>query len=338
MSKVFLITHHLLPKLRELVAKDVASRFKQGEKIAVKCHMGEYGNLGYVRPPIVELVVDELKKIGTEPFLFDTPAMYSGDRDTPEKYLDTARKNGFSQETMGCPIVITDNGRLMESKNFGQLEIASDLYEADGMVVVSHFKAHGLVTFGGAIKNIGMGAITKKGKTALHLENQPKVSEDCTGCSSCVTVCPFKAIELKEEKAVINYDSCFGCGACIDVCPVSALSVETAPMPVGLAEVCSNFLEKFGKRIFYINVLLDITDKCDCYPIGQDDMGKVVCPDIGISASDDLVAIDKASLDMVQEATENKFGQLTSTDPEKQINVAIEHGLGGAEYEMSELE
>lgn len=52
------------------------------------------------------------------------------------------------------------------------------------------------------------------------------VSEElCTGCGSCVDVCPFGALELTGAVVVVN-DRCTFCGACLDVCPVEALSIE----------------------------------------------------------------------------------------------------------------
>jgi len=41
----------------------------------------------------------------------------------------------------------------------------------------------------------------------------------CTGCSVCVTVCPYKAIELDQNnKAVVNEALCKGCGTCVASC------------------------------------------------------------------------------------------------------------------------
>lgn len=51
----------------------------------------------------------------------------------------------------------------------------------------------------------------------------------------------------------------------------------------------------FGKHITYINVLKNISVDCDCDAHGA----KPVCPDLGILASQDLLAIDQASVDMV---------------------------------------
>ncbi|HIU63723.1 MAG TPA: electron transfer flavoprotein subunit alpha [Candidatus Avacidaminococcus intestinavium] len=48
--------------------------------------------------------------------------------------------------------------------------------------------------------------------------------EKCIGCESCVAVCPVGALDMVEEKALINQDTCLSCGACISECPVDAIS------------------------------------------------------------------------------------------------------------------
>lgn len=50
--------------------------------------------------------------------------------------------------------------------------------------------------------------------------------EKCSGCGACVTVCPQRAIDLKEEKAVINHRLCSKCGSCLKVCTVNAIYEE----------------------------------------------------------------------------------------------------------------
>ena len=64
-----------------------------------------------------------------------------------------------------------------------------------------------------------------------ELEGEPEVAyvddENCSGCSLCISICPFNAIDLIEEKgkkrAKVNEVLCKGCGACVGTCPSGAM-------------------------------------------------------------------------------------------------------------------
>ncbi|MBU3897255.1 MAG: DUF362 domain-containing protein [Nanoarchaeota archaeon] len=339
MSKVYFIKHHLLQNLRKTLAENLKKKFKKGDVVVIKPHMGEYGNLAYVRPPIVGLVVEELKKIGVKPFISETLTLYSGGRDSVEKSYETARKNGFTEETMGCSIIISDESIKKKSKFFKNgIDIAKKPYDADGMVIISHFKGHDLATFGGAIKNIGMGFVPKSGKKTLHIDTQAEINQSkCIGCGICKDICFGKAISIKNKKAVINYDNCFGCCNCVDFCSQKAIKEKTTSLANGLGEVCSFFVDKFRNKSLYVNVMLDITSMCDCCPLGSTDMGKIVSPNVGIAVSDDIVAIDKASFDLVQKASNGRFAKIIKSNPLKQIDAGLKFELGSDNYEIVEI-
>ena len=54
-----------------------------------------------------------------------------------------------------------------------------------------------------------------------------KVTNACTGCEACVTVCPFGAIEIKDGRAYIT-EACRVCGQCVDACPENAIIIKEA--------------------------------------------------------------------------------------------------------------
>ncbi len=48
--------------------------------------------------------------------------------------------------------------------------------------------------------------------------------EKCTGCGTCVEVCPVEAIKVESDKAVVDAEACVDCGTCIEECPEKAIS------------------------------------------------------------------------------------------------------------------
>jgi uncharacterized Fe-S center protein len=105
---------------------------------------------------------------------------------------------------------------------------------------------------------------------------------------------------------------------------------------------------KGRKRVAYVNFLVDITPVCDCYPNSDSS----IVPDIGILASFDPVAIDQASVDLVNSQIglgnsalgapspggSDKFKSLhPDIDWQIQLQYAQELGLGLRDYELVEV-
>jgi len=70
-----------------------------------------------------------------------------------------------------------------------------------------------------ALVLIDTGYIEQEPNTAYVLE------EECSGCKSCIPLCPYTAITFDEakEKAVINEALCKGCGTCVASCPSGSI-------------------------------------------------------------------------------------------------------------------
>lgn len=316
---------------------------KPGGLIAIKLHMGERGGGTFIRPSLVRPIVEFVKELGGRPFLTDTSTLYRRGRGNALEYLETALTNGFSPGAVGCPIIIGDGlkGEAGVELNFNgkrlkKVYVASAIASADGMVVVSHGKGHRLCGFGGAIKNVGMGCLSMEGKISIHRASQPVVKEEaCVGCGVCQERCRWGAIELTNGKARIDYEACVGCFDCFIACPSGAVGPPEKgreELLARLAEAAAAVAAHFEGRISYVNFLIDITELCDCVP----NLSKKLAPDVGVLGSNDMVAIDKASMDLILQRSGNNraFLETYGVDPEIAIREAEKLGLGDPTYEL----
>jgi heterodisulfide reductase subunit A len=64
---------------------------------------------------------------------------------------------------------------------------------------------------------------------AGHVELEPNtafiVEVECSGCKSCISLCPYSAITFlaDKKKAAINEALCKGCGTCVAACPSGSI-------------------------------------------------------------------------------------------------------------------
>lgn len=332
---------------------------KKGDLTAIKLHFGEHGNDSHLRPMYVKTVVDRVKEAGGRPFLTDTNTLYLSTRMNAVEHLVTAYEHGFAYSVVGAPVIIADGLRGHNSihvevnlKRLKQVLIGQDIVQADSLVVLSHFKGHMIAGFGGAIKNLAMGCASNNGKREQHSARVGVKEEKCVGCGLCEEVCPAGAAVVEDGKSSVDKTKCIGCFECVTVCPEQAIE------PNWLAEI-PEFMERMTEyaygavknktgKVCFINFLLNITPDCDCVPWSD----SPIVPDIGIMASTDPVAVDKASYDMVTAAMGIERSILDRPIPEgqdkfsavwehtrglMQISYGEEIGLGSSDYELIEI-
>jgi len=346
-------------QLKKLIGESgVLDGIREGDKVALKVHFGIRGTTRTLRSVFMRTVAEETRKRGGIPFFTETCGLGMGnDRNHAPGRIRIATENGYTTETLGAPIVIADGllgneGVRVEvsGKKLKEVWVAEAILQADRVVMLTHFTGHNTGCFAGALKNVGVGCISKRSKYELHVTAPPSINEKCDDCGWCVDVCPAGAISIPERK--IDLDRCWRCGGCLD-CPQDAINPEwtgTEELNQGIIDNALGVLELVGRKKFsYINFLLDITPHCDCVPYSDTS----VVADQGILAGFDPLAMDRASLDMVnaavgvhgslvpQTALDAGKGKLDSihsqTSCRYQLDMAVENGLGELEYELVEV-
>lgn len=297
---------------------------KKGSKVMIKTHFGAWGNTNYLRPSYVRKVVDLVRDCGGFPYVAETCGLgygaggtYGGRTTSPE-YLSMAALNGFTEGTVGAPLIIADGYwgndvfRIsIDGDYIKSVDVAAAALDADIVIVLTHAKGHGLSGLGGTLKNLGIGLVGKRSKSAMHTLGDVVVNkEKCLGpdCSLCLKVCPVRCITMK-EKAEIDQEACIDCLHCRGVCSrnakagaITATWRQAGDQAVRFVENAIGVVNAVGSdRLYFINLAIDISDKCDCWNVGA----PLLVHDIGIFGSRDPLAIDQATLDAINAAIPN---------------------------------
>ena len=354
---------NLLQKLERLVKKAGIENINfENKYVAIKIHFGEPGNLAYLRPNYAKVIVDVVKELGGKPFLTDCNTLYVGGRKNALDHLDAAYLNGFTPFSTGCHVIIADGLKGtdetyvdIDEEYVKTAKIGRAIMDADIVISLNHFKGHEGTGFGGAIKNIGMGCGSRAGKMEMHSSGKPNVlHEKCKKCKQCIKICAHGAISYDEEgKAQIDHNKCVGCGRCIGICNFDAIKSPNDEA----ADILNKKMAEYALAVvkdrpqFHISLICDVSPNCDCH--AENDVPFV--PDIGMLASFDMVALDKACADLVNAETpfENSYlgdqlkknihekDHFHTNHPETHWESQIEHGekigLGNSEYELIKI-
>ncbi len=343
---------------------DLKGKVREKDLVAIKLHFGEKGNTAFVQPFFVRRIVEYVKRCKGKPFLTDTNTLYTGTRSEATSHLTTAFQHGFAYSVVDAPVIIADGLRgnsavrvRIDKPLFETVPVAHEISMADILVCVTHFTGHELSGFGGALKNLGMGCTSREGKLSQHSTISPRVKDrSCSSCKRCLQGCPAEAISLimpeaekKRAVAFIDPKKCIGCGECILTCPTGAIQIqwnETAELfQRKMVEHAFGAVQKKRGKTVYLNFLTQVTPACDCNHFSD----TPIVTDIGILASEDPVAADQASVDLVNQEQghkasklrknwgtgEDKFrGVYPDIDWSIQLAYGEEIGLGTREYEL----
>ena len=311
----------ILAKFERLIEKAGIDQIDFKDKfVAVKVHFGEVGNMAFLRHQYAKVLCDHIKARGGKPFLTDCNTLYVGYRTNALNHLDAAFINGYNPLSTGVHTIIADGLRGTDEREIPvaggeyvkEAKIGAAVAEADIIVSLTHFKGHVNAGFGGALKNIGMGCGSKKGKMEMHSSGTPRIDGGkCIGCGMCVDHCANDGVHVVDGTAVIDEGHCVGCGYCIAYCPAGAIMTkwdEAKPvMNKKIAEYTKAVLD--GKPSFHVSLVLDVSPDCDC----ERHNDVPVIPNVGMFASFDPVALDQACVDA---ANKQPVVQGSKADPQ----------------------
>ncbi len=348
--------------------------FDKGDRVAVKIHWGDNFNTGYLRPNLIRGIVEKVKEHGGRPFIVEGTSLgLHSWRGTALDYLEVAASHGFTAETIGCPVEIADGWAglddvevaVPEGKKIKKTYVARSIATADALILVSHFKGHSMGGFGGAIKNLGIGCVSKRGKYLAHagpsFEKAVADPEKCPGKNCpyneyCQSFCFTGAIKITEKGLEFDPSKCIYCSA---ACICNSSGNKAVQPPSGKdefgwvlyertqAQFADNALavvKTVGREhVGYVTYMIDVSPQCDC-ACGSD---TAIVPDVGVFASKDPVSIDQACYDKMVNAQGmpdskaeglssgvDKLTKIHGFDVTVQLLVGQEIGIGNREYEL----
>lgn len=162
-SKVYM-TRDISPESLVKIYKAL-NRPADGHRVAVKISTGEAGNPNYLKPTLIQALVDTVH--GT---IVECNTAYNGKRNTFEAHWKTVREHGFDSI---APVDLMDEEGQMKIPVRDRRHIKYDIVgnhlpRYDYMVNLAHFKGHGMGGYGGVLKNASIGVASADGKTYIH--------------------------------------------------------------------------------------------------------------------------------------------------------------------------
>lgn len=234
---------------------------------------------------------------------------YGGSRQDPKKHWETIHKHGF--DSIFAVDIMDEFGQIripVKDQKYLKYDIVGEhLAHYDFMINLAHFKGHAMGGFGGVLKNASIGVASTAGKCYIH--------------SAGKTDDPKLAWTPEYLAAGKTQDS---------------FLESMAAAAQGVHEYFGG-----GQRIIYINVMNNMSVDCDCDSHPADPKMK----DIGILASLDPVALDKACLDLVfghkdKEGDDSKplQARINRQHGTYIVDYAEKIGLGSMKYELINID
>jgi uncharacterized Fe-S center protein len=349
-----------LPAKLDLILEKLNLRERvKDHRVAIKMHLGYNTGYSTVHPVFVRRVVEAVLEGGGKPFVTDVFGS-----------VVDAHKRGYSAETLGCPLYpsagIDEKWTVShphEFRNMKAFHMGGAIEEATFLIDFAHVKGHPATGWGGTIKNIALGCMDGRTRSAMHdvSDFEPYFHKDkCPDEATRVAIrdsCPYGAIVDDRDDPDglhLHYFQCNQCMRCQAVAN-GALEIKRSNFMAFLEVVnisAKLVLDTFepGNAVF-LNLATHMTPVCDCFGF----TGLPVLPDAGIFGSDDIVAVEQAMLDLTAKTPileENLPGMMEIItreghpwqwihgpykDPYEMLAHAEGLGMGSREYELVDV-
>jgi uncharacterized Fe-S center protein len=337
---------------------ELAAVIKPEASLAIKFNLSEMGYSQYLPPVIFSSIFEKARAQGAKPVLTDSGSLFKGSRFDGYSWLDSALLHGlsageiFHNQLMQAGGYTNEEGNFwpVDGKQLAGVDIGSLLTDTAGLLVVSHITAHPLLGLSGAVSNLGLGLLTNSGKLKVHACLQVDYDKNqCDQCGICLPYCPTGA--LSGQAGAVAFDSriCNNCLGCFISCPRAAIRIQPETIAVYqqcVVEAAQTVRQHLRGKAFFINFLKSITPQPDEYPFS--DIPFV--PDLGIVASDDPVAADWVTYQMITQSPGipgsiaqnadalakgiDKLKAITGQSPEPMLAYAEEMKLGSRQLEF----
>ncbi len=275
--------------------------------LAIKVNVSELGYGYSLAPVVVNSFFEQTRDRGASSLVTDSGSLFKGPRFSGQDWTDTAIMQGhgigdaLDNQMMMAGGFTHEEGRfcISEGEHLGGVELGSLILDVTNLIVVSHVTAHPLAGLAGAVHNLGTGLLTRSGKARVHscLELQFDANR-CEGAKVCLAYCPTGALSEAGSKVSFDPRMCNGCLGCFMTCPGGAMSIRPGTIPVfqeSVAEAAVVVAKNLRGKAFYVNFLNSITPQSDDYPFSDIPF----IPDLGVLASDDPVALDWVTYQMI---------------------------------------
>lgn len=312
-SKVFFGTarqarlqaNETLPAKLELILNELHLRDRVNkETVVIKMHSGNNMVYSTIHPVFVRRVVQAVKEGGGKPFIVDVNWDTAG-----------AETRGYSSEVLGCPVYPAagpDEKYFYEHerpfKNIHSWKVSGLIQDSSFMVNFAHVKGHPSCGFGAAFKNIALGCMAGNTRgqmhDAMHYDQYwfPEKCPDKSIMQQIVDACPHNGIVIDKndaEQLHMHFEECNQCGRCLKVAPEGSLKIDAVNFHTfqeASAISADIVLSTFAPgKVVHLNLATHMTPVCDCFGFTS----MAILPDAGVFGSDDIVALDTATLDVI---------------------------------------